>query len=250
MDSSPSEPASPSRSSASSHAPLRDASPSSSACDLAAATSASCPTGIDSRKASLHVAVYDADGGTLSARVSADVDAPLASLVDALLGALPCPESRPQPGASRLLAMGSSLYYEGEYPAEIVRFLPTSGHPACVALMRNTLVRDIAPRIGAVCALGHDGDCEHAIIFEELCAPPPSTTTTLPPVRALWRRKPRVRPCDVYGVAAATFGVIGDPIEAIVSQPAKLRVTRKEKSGKEPAEPSPAPPFRLLVVVV
>lgn len=190
---------------------IASAGPPLSAHELAAAVSDRFRTGAGPRSAVLHVAAYDSEGGALSARVSADVDASLQSFIETLLGTLLCLAPGLQAERSILLAVGSSLYYKGDYPSAVERFLTSRGKPPCVTPIGGMLLRDLSPILGAVCTLVHNGDCEHAVIFDDLYAPPPLPTPQ-PPVRVLWRRGARVRPCDVCGVAAATVAVAGHPL--------------------------------------
>lgn len=166
----------------------------------------------------VEVAVYDAEAPTKSVELRLPVLAPLTQLIDAL----PCTAVVVDNASVRAMRTTVMLYINGvlyvdhrfgnvDYATPIARFLRGRGRRVpTVRLNERTRLLDLTVQIGVPYVLVHRGDCEHVFIFTDVYKEYAHKRGEVMETEVLWRRYPRVVPCDVCGVRYAHKFTIGD----------------------------------------
>lgn len=163
--------------------------------------------------ADVHLVVYDSDAATACTKLAIAGAASLASVIDTIRSTLPCDTS----GSGGMLCISSTLYADDreasstDYVTAVQTFLRKHSCPtnAVSIAQENPRIRDIRPRLGRPYLYVHDGDCEHRIIVTDIRESAHQLPTT---VQTLWRRPPRVHPCDVCTTRHARFCTLDDPL--------------------------------------
>lgn len=164
------------------------------------------------------IAVYDSEAPTKSLEVVYNADEPLTRFVDHV----PCTYLEACiPNANKRAPTQSFLYIEGviycdtrfgdaDCCAPVKKFLDERGKRTTVVDMvkARTKLRELKVKLGFPYVFLHNGSCEHLFIVRDVTKR--AHLSGQEPFKVVWKRAPRVRPCDVCQVRYAEKFVFGD----------------------------------------